>query len=77
MKYSLTVARLLAVVLAGTILAVNSCASADVSPPATTRPAEVVRVVVWDEQQLEQKPAYENFLGNAIADHLKMRRAFP
>ncbi|MDA0838536.1 MAG: ThuA domain-containing protein [Planctomycetota bacterium] len=28
-------------------------------------------VVVWDEQQPAQKAAYENFLGNAIADHLK------
>lgn len=30
-----------------------------------------VRVVVWDEQQPKQKEAYENFLGNAIADYLK------
>lgn len=30
----------------------------------------LVRVVVWDEQQPAQKQAYENFLGNAIADHL-------
>ncbi|HEX5243996.1 MAG TPA: ThuA domain-containing protein [Tepidisphaeraceae bacterium] len=30
-----------------------------------------IRVVVWDEQQKEQKQAYENFLGNAIADHLR------
>ena len=30
-----------------------------------------IRVVVWDEQQPRQKQAYENFLGNAIADHLK------
>lgn len=32
-----------------------------------------VRVVVWDEQQPAQKQAYENFLGNAIADYLKSR----
>jgi len=32
-----------------------------------------VRVVVWDEQQPAQKQAYENFLGNAIADFLKRR----
>jgi trehalose utilization protein len=32
-----------------------------------------VRVVVWDEQQPQQKQAYDNFLGNAIADHLKTR----
>ena len=30
----------------------------------------VIRVVVWDEQQPQQKQAYENFLGNAVADHL-------
>lgn len=29
-----------------------------------------IRVVVWDEQQPAQKQAYENFLGNAIAEHL-------
>lgn len=29
-----------------------------------------LRVVVWDEQQPAQKQAYENFLGNAIAEHL-------
>ncbi len=32
-----------------------------------------IRVVVWDEQQPRQKQAYENFLGNAIADHLKAK----
>ena len=32
-----------------------------------------VRVLVWDEQQPEQAKAYENFLGNAIADHLGKR----
>lgn len=32
--------------------------------------AEPIRVVVWDEQQPAQKQAYENFLGQAIADHL-------
>ena len=33
--------------------------------------AAEVGVVVWDEQQPRQKQAYPNFLGNAIADHLK------
>ena len=32
--------------------------------------AEPIRVVVWDEQQPKQKRAYENFLGNAIAEYL-------
>ena len=35
--------------------------------------AKPVRVVVWDEQQPAQKQAYENFLGNAIADYLRQR----
>ena len=30
-----------------------------------------VRVLVWDEQQPEQKRVYENFLGNAIAEYLR------
>jgi len=33
--------------------------------------AKTIRVVVWDEQQPAQKPAYTNFLGNQIAAHLK------
>ena len=32
-----------------------------------------VRVLVWDERQPRQKQAYENFLGNQIADHLKQQ----
>ena len=32
-----------------------------------------IRVVVWDEQQPRQKQAYENFLGNAITDHLRTK----
>src|SRR6267143_3097315 len=35
-----------------------------------------IRVVVWDEQQPQQKPAYDNFLGNAIADYLKELNGF-
>ncbi|MCS1409850.1 MAG: hypothetical protein M2R45_03036 [Verrucomicrobia subdivision 3 bacterium] len=30
-----------------------------------------IRVVVWDEQQPRQAEAYDNFLGNEIADYLK------
>ena len=33
--------------------------------------AEPHRVVVWDERQPSQKQAYDNFLGNCIADHLR------
>lgn len=35
---------------------------------AATEP--MIRVLVWDEQQPAQKQAYENFLGNTIAEHL-------
>ncbi|HEY2586417.1 MAG TPA: ThuA domain-containing protein [Tepidisphaeraceae bacterium] len=48
----------------------------DSSPSARAVEAATVRVVVWDEQQPEQKQAYENFLGNAIADYLKGRPGF-
>lgn len=45
--------------------------------PATARAAEPkaksIGVVVWDEQQPEQKQAYDNFLGNHIAEYLKGR----
>lgn len=37
--------------------------------------SERVNVLVWDEQQPEQKKAYRNFLGNTIADHLKQNSA--
>ncbi|AGA31053.1 ThuA domain-containing protein [Singulisphaera acidiphila] len=35
-----------------------------------------VKVVVWDERQPAQKEAYPNFLGNAIADHLRAQPGF-
>lgn len=34
---------------------------------------EPIRVLVWDEQQPAQKEAYENFLGNEIAESLKSK----
>ncbi len=37
--------------------------------------SEKVNVLVWDEQQPKQKEAYPNFLGNAIADYLKLNSA--
>ena len=44
-----------------------------VIPAAATIAAEpkAINVVVWDERQPEQKQAYDNFLGNQIAEHLK------
>jgi trehalose utilization protein len=35
-----------------------------------------IRVLVWDERQAQQKEVYENFLGNAIAEHLRKRPEF-
>jgi trehalose utilization protein len=35
--------------------------------------ARPVRVLIWDEQQPAQKKAYDNFLGNAVADHLRKK----
>src|ERR1700759_3771562 len=35
-----------------------------------------IRVLVWDEQQPQQKTAYPNFLGNQIAAHLKTQPDF-
>jgi trehalose utilization protein len=43
--------------------------AADTPTPA----ARPTRVVVWDEQQPEQREAYEHFLGNWIADYLRSR----
>jgi trehalose utilization protein len=37
---------------------------------------KAIRVLVWDEQQPEQNQAYENFLGNAIAQHLMQQPGF-
>jgi len=38
---------------------------------ATSIHGAPIHVVVWDEQQPEQKKAYPNFLGNEIASHLR------
>lgn len=38
---------------------------------STSGAAAGAKVVVWDERQASQKEAYDTFLGNAIADHLK------
>lgn len=46
-------------------------ASADEKPADRT-----IRVTVWDEQQPDQAKAYDNFLGNAIANYLRARPGF-
>ena len=38
---------------------------------ATATFAQNIRVMVWDERQPKQKEAYENFVGNQIANHLR------
>ena len=48
----------------------RSSSPAEAGAGASARPAPI-DVVVWDEQQPAQKQAYENFLGNQIAGHLK------
>src|SRR6267143_5039128 len=39
------------------------------------RSAAPIRVLVWDEQQPEQKKVYTNFLGNHIAENLRKNPA--
>src|SRR5207237_10736354 len=46
---------------------------ASVALPLSGQQAGKVRVVVWDEQQPQQKQAYDNYLGNAIAAYLAAR----
>ena len=48
-----------------------------VSPISAAEPRAVVRVLVWDERQPEQKQAYGGgFLGDAIANHLRKSPGF-
>lgn len=41
------------------------------NPSAVAAETKPVRVLVWDEQQPQQRMAYSNFLGNEIAAHLR------
>ena len=43
---------------------------------AMTGSAKKIRVLVWDERSKEEKVAYDNFLGNCIADQLKKNPLF-
>src|SRR4051794_14061530 len=58
------------------LLAPRATSAAGDAPAGKGPATRPVRVVVWDEQQPQQKPAYDNFLGNAIADYLKSRPGF-
>ena len=40
-------------------------------PQALAAETKTVRVLVWDEQQPQQRMAYSNFLGNEIAAYLR------
>jgi len=46
------------------------------APPASPAADAKIRVLVWDERQAAQKQAYTNFLGNAIAEHLRQHPGF-
>lgn len=50
-------------------LAMTTLGGAAIAAPRA-RPA-TIRVVVWDERQAAQKVAYDNYLGNALADYLR------
>jgi len=46
------------------------CLTLTLLPSAAVMAQARINVLVWDEQQPRQKEAYDNFLGNAIADYL-------
>jgi trehalose utilization protein len=48
-----------------------SAALAGLLPTRSESAEPAVKVVVWDERQPAQKQAYENFLGNQVAEHLR------
>ncbi|MDA0818157.1 MAG: ThuA domain-containing protein [Planctomycetota bacterium] len=60
------------IMVLGIVISVNAA-----GPTPCVEAAEgPIRVVVWDEQQPTQKEAYDNFLGNCIADHLQSLPGF-
>lgn len=54
-------------------IAILAVASVLAGGRASIAAPEPIRVLVWDEQQPAQKEAYDNFLGNAVADFLRAR----
>src|SRR5215210_4735935 len=68
--------RAMPIILLSLLGCTTRVALADDVPSPKPNDARPVRVVVWDEQQPQQKPAYDNFLGNAIVDHLKSLPGF-
>jgi trehalose utilization protein len=63
-------------VVAGVVAGLILCLGAPAVAAEKSLDQKNIRVVIWDEQQPAQKQAYENFLGNAIADHLKGKEGF-
>jgi trehalose utilization protein len=59
------------VVAAGATASVGSAASSAKGTIKENRDDSAIRVLVWDERQPAQKEAYETFLGDRIADHLR------
>lgn len=57
-------------VLMGSVLII-SCQKKETQPGGAAGPA--VKVVIWDEEQPEQKGAYPNFIAYQIADYLNTR----
>ncbi len=50
--------------------ALMGAATAGLAPFSSTAAGDAIRVVVWDERQMDQKKVYPNFIGNHIAQHL-------
>ena len=51
----------------------TSAATVGALAAGAAEPVKPIKVVVWDEQQPQQKQAYDNFLGNWIAKYLEAR----
>ena len=60
-------------ILSAVVAPAEAFADAEAARAESSPAPPPVRAVVWDEQQPAQKQAYDNFLGNAIADYLKGR----
>ena len=71
-----TVAGVLVPVVLLWLMAVAVPNLAAAGPTDAGSKAAPIRVVIWDEQQPEQKAAYGGFLGDAIAEHLEARPGF-
>ncbi len=53
------------------LLSSSPAEARNLNEPALSADDGPIKVVVWDERQPAQKQAYANFLGNAIAEHLR------